>query len=69
MTLLEGILNERLLTVEAPIKGTIFEGNPVVGVLSGGNPGDGILAVRACPLGGLKATARDADTQRRSMRS
>ena len=67
-TLFEGIPNDRLLTAEPPIEGTIFEGNPIVGVMLGGNPSVGILAVGVCPLGGLKAKARDADTHRRSMK-
>ena len=67
-TLFEGMLNDRLLTVEPPIEGTMFEGNPIVGVMPGGNPSVGILAVGVCPLGGVKAKARDADTHRRSMK-
>ena len=65
----EGMLNDGLLTVEPPVEGTIFEGNPMFGVLPGGNPSVGILAVGVCPLGGLKAKARDKDTQRRSIKS
>ena len=58
-----------LLTVEPPIEGTTFEGNPIFGVLPGGNPSVGILAVGVCPLGGLKAKARDEDTHRGSIES
>ena len=68
----EGMLfkgNDGLLTVEPPIEGTVLKGNPIVGVLPGGNPSVGILAVGVCPLGGLKAKARDADTHRRSTKS
>ena len=61
--------NDGLLTVEPPIEGTVLEGNPIVGVLPGGNPSVGMLAVGVCPLGGLKAKARDADTHRRSTKS
>ena len=67
-TLFEGMLNDGLLTVEPPIEGTIFEGNPGFWVLPGGNPSVGILAVGLCPLGGLRPKARDADTHRRSMK-
>ena len=68
-TLLEGMLNDGLLTVEPPMEGTIFEGNPVFGVLPGGNPGVGILEVGVCPLGGVKAKPKDKDTHRRSLKS
>ena len=68
-TLFEEMLNDGLLTVEPPIEGTTFEGNPGFWVLPGGNPSVGILAVGVCPLGGLRAKARDADTHRRSMKS
>ena len=63
----EGMLNDGLLTVEPPIEGTIFEGLPMFGVLPGGNPSVGILPVGVCPLGGLNAKARDADTHSRSI--
>ena len=68
-TLFEGMLNDGPLAVELPIEGIMFEGNPIVGVLPGGNPGVGILAVGVCPLGGLKAKARDKETHSRSMKS
>lgn len=68
-TLLKGMLNDGLLTIEPPIEGRVLERNPIVGVLPGGNPSVGILAVGICPLGGLKAKARDADTHRRTKKS